>query len=57
MNLIADSIKLISGKVYGILRPDGNYHCYNQADRNAFDKTSEQFDREILCYTNNPEQH
>ena len=34
----------------GILRPGGNYHCYN------VDLTSEQFGDEKLDYTDNPEQ-
>lgn len=38
------------GKVYGILRPDGNYHCFNVVDDCVFDLTSEQFGDERLDY-------
>jgi len=44
------------GKVYGILRPDGNYHCFNVVDGCVFDLTSEQFGDEALNYDNCPEQ-
>ncbi len=47
---------IFGGKVYGILRPDGNYHCYNVIGDCIFDLTSEQFGDEKLCYENNPEQ-
>jgi len=47
---------ICGGKVYGILRPGGNYHCYNEVDGHIFDLTSEQFGDEILDYDNNPEQ-
>lgn len=47
---------LCGGKVYGVLRPGGNYHCYNEVDGHVFDLTSEQFGDEILSYENNPEQ-
>ncbi len=49
---------IFGGKVYGILRPDGNYHCYNVAGGCCFDLTSEQFGEEAkeLSYENNPEQ-
>jgi len=47
---------IFGGKVYGILRPDGNYHCYNVAGDCVFDLTSEQFGEEILVYKDNPEQ-
>ena len=47
---------LFGGQVYGILRPGGNYHCYNVVDGHIFDLTSEQFGGEILCYQGNPEQ-
>jgi len=47
---------IFGGKVYGILRPGGNYHCYNVIGDCRFDLTSEQFGDEILCYDNNPEQ-
>lgn len=44
------------GKVYGILRPRGNYHCFNVADGCTFDLTSEQFGDEVLDYSNCVEQ-
>ena len=47
---------IFGGKVYGIRRPDGNYHCYNVVDGHIFDLTSEQFGDEELLYDNNPEQ-
>ena len=49
---------IYGGKVYGILRPGGNYHCYNVVDGHLFDLTSEQFGDEVkeLVYENNPEQ-
>lgn len=47
---------IFGGKVYGIPRPDGNYHCYNVIGDVAFDLTSEQFKGEPLDYTDNPEQ-
>lgn len=47
---------IFGGKVYGIRRPGGNYHCYNVVNGIAFDLTSEQFGDEKLEYTNNPEQ-
>ncbi|MBE6850967.1 MAG: hypothetical protein E7504_04395 [Ruminococcus sp.] len=47
---------IFGGKVYGILRPDGNYHCYNVIGDCLFDLTSEQFGDETLCYEDNPEQ-
>lgn len=47
---------IFGGKVYGILRPGGNYHCYNVVDGCVFDLTSEQFGDEMLCYEDNPEQ-
>lgn len=47
---------IFGGRVYGILRPDGNYHCYNVAGECVFDLTSEQFGDEALIYENNPEQ-
>ena len=47
---------LFGGRVYGILRPGGNYHCYNVIGDHKFDLTSEQFGDEVLCYENNPEQ-
>lgn len=47
---------IFGGRVYGILRPGGNYHCYNVVEGIAFDLTSEQFGNEKLDYTDNPEQ-
>lgn len=47
---------IFGGKVYGILRPGGNYHCYNVVDGICFDLTSEQFGEETLCYDDNSEQ-
>ncbi|MBR3630509.1 MAG: MaoC family dehydratase [Oscillospiraceae bacterium] len=47
---------LFGGKVYGVLRPGGNYHCYNVIGDAVFDLTSEQFGEEVLDYTDNPEQ-
>ncbi len=47
---------IFGGKVYGIKRPGGNYHCYNVVGDAVFDLTSEQFGDEVLDYENNPEQ-
>lgn len=47
---------IFGGKVYGIKRPGGNYHCYNVIGDLAFDLTSEQFGDEVLNYEDNPEQ-
>lgn len=47
---------IFGGRVYGILRPGGNYHCYNVIGNCVFDLTSEQFGDEILSYEDNPEQ-
>ena len=47
---------IFGGKVFGILRPGGNYHCYNVIGDCCFDLTSEQFGEEILNYEDNPEQ-
>lgn len=47
---------IFGGRVYGILRPGGNYHCYNVVDGRTFDLTSEQFGGEALDYSGNPEQ-
>lgn len=44
---------IFGGDVYGILRPGGNYHCYNVVDGCVFDLTSEQFGDEALSYENN----
>lgn len=47
---------IFGGRVYGILRPGGNYHCYNVVGDCRFDLTSEQFGEEVLDYESNPEQ-
>ena len=47
---------IFGGKVYGILRDGGNYHCYNVIGDCVFDLTSEQFGDEVLCYENDHEQ-
>ena len=52
---------IFGGKVYGIERGGGNFHCYNSVPRAdgslcVFDLTSGQFGEEKLCYENNPEQ-
>lgn len=48
---------IFGGKVYGIPREGGtSFHCYNDVDGCVFDLTSEQFEGEVLCYDNNPEQ-
>lgn len=47
---------IFGGEVYGILRPGGNYHCYNVIGDCVFDLTSEQFGEEAksLVYEDNP---
>lgn len=47
---------IFGGKVFGVLRSGGNYHCFNAVDGCVFDLTSEQFGEEKLDYTNCPEQ-
>ncbi len=47
---------IYGGTVRGILRPDGNYHCFNVAEGCVFDLTSEQFGDEKLNYDGCPEQ-
>ncbi len=47
---------LFGGKVYGIPRGDGNFHCFNDVDGCVFDLTSEQFGDEELDYSDCPEQ-
>ena len=47
---------IFGGEVYGILRPEGSYHCYNVVNEYVFDLTSEQFKGEALSYVNNIEQ-
>ena len=45
---------IFGGEVHGILRPGGNYHCFNVAGDCVFDLTSEQFGDEMLVYENQP---
>ncbi|MBQ6566921.1 MAG: hypothetical protein IJL80_07680 [Treponema sp.] len=47
---------VFGGKVFGIPREGGNFHCYNVVGDCVFDLTSEQFGGERLCYEGNPEQ-
>lgn len=47
---------IFGGRVYGIPREGGNFHCYNAVGDCVFDLTSEQFGDEVLDYSNNPEQ-
>ena len=47
---------IFGGKVYGIQRSGGNYHCFNDVDGCVFDLTSEQFGDEILDYSDCSEQ-
>ncbi len=49
---------IFGGKVYGMLRSGGNYHCYNVVEDCVFDLTSEQFGEEAaeLVYEGNTEQ-
>ena len=47
---------IFGGKVYGVPRGNGNYHCYNGVGDCVFDLTSEQFGEEKLSYEDNPEQ-
>ncbi len=44
------------GQVLGVLRPNGNYHCFNVVGDCVFDLTSEQFGDEALDYSDCPEQ-
>ncbi len=41
---------IFGGEVRGILRPGGNYHCFNEVNGVVFDLTSEQFGEEKLDY-------
>lgn len=41
---------IFGGKVYGIERPNGSFHCYNIVNEYVFDLTSEQFGNEKLDY-------
>lgn len=45
---------IFGGEVRGILRPGGNYHCFNVVDGKTFDLTSEQFGGEVLDYSDCP---
>ena len=47
---------IFGGRVYGIQRPGGNYHCFNDVDGCVFDLTSEQFGEEVLNYEDSREQ-
>lgn len=49
---------VFGGKVYGIPRSGGSFHCYNVVGDCCFDLTSEQFGKEAaeLVYEGNPEQ-
>lgn len=47
---------IYGGKVYGLQRGDGNFHCFNNVDGCIFDLTSEQFGDEKLDYTDCSEQ-
>lgn len=47
---------IFGGKVYGVPRSGGNFHCFNVIDGVVFDLTSEQFAGEVLDYENCPEQ-
>ena len=42
---------IFGGRVYGIPREGGNFHCFNEVDGCVFDLTSEQFGDEELDYT------
>ena len=49
---------IFGGEVFGIIRPGGNYHCYNVIGGNQYDLTIEQFGDEapLLVYDNsNPQ--
>lgn len=48
---------IFGGKVLGVSRPDGTYHCFNQVQNIIFDLTSEQFGDEILNYDECEEQN
>ena len=47
---------IFGGKVYGIPLKDGSFHCYNVVGDCTFDLASEQFGKQKLVYTGNPEQ-
>ena len=45
---------IFCGEVYGIKRPDGNFHCYNVIGGKQYDLTIEQFgdEKDDLVYDN-----
>lgn len=45
---------IFGGEVYGIKRPDGNFHCYNVIGGKQYDLTIEQFgdEKDDLVYDN-----
>lgn len=47
---------IFGGRVYGVPRRDGSFHCFNVVGDCVFDLTSEQFGGEALSYDNCPEQ-
>ncbi|MBQ1544961.1 MAG: hypothetical protein IIZ60_04280 [Clostridia bacterium] len=47
---------IYGGKVLGVPRDGGNFHCFNQVGDCVFDITSEQFGSETLVYEDRPEQ-
>ena len=47
---------LFGGRVYGVPRKDGSFHCFNAVEDCVFDLTSEQFGDEALNYEGCPEQ-
>ena len=47
---------IYGGKVYGVMREGGNFHCFNVVGDCTFDLTSEQFGDEKLDYGDCPEQ-
>ena len=47
---------LFGGKVYGVPREGGNFHCFNAVGECVFDLTSEQFGNVKLNYSGCPEQ-
>ena len=47
---------IFGGKVYGVPREEGVFHCFNEVDGKMFDITSEQYGDEVLTYTTDYEQ-
>lgn len=47
---------IFGGRVLGVPRPGGAFHCFNMVGDYAFDLTSEQFGGEKLDYDHCPEQ-